>query len=422
MASISRDKNGRKRLLFMAEDNRRKTIRLGKMSIKQAEAFKVKLEALIAGRMTGSIDDETARWIAQLPDNAHDKLAAVGLVKQRASLPVLRLKEFLDEYAKGRCDVKSSTQLVYARTTKWLLAFFGPDKALQEITEGDADQWRLYLVGQKLAENTIRRTCGVARQFFRAAIRRKLIQSNPFTDLKSAVQPNRTREFFLSRQDAQKILETCPDMQWRLIFALACFGGLRTPSEMLLLRWSDINWERGQMLVHSPKTERHPGGESRLVPIFPELYPYLMAAYHEAEPGTEYVITRYRKSGLNLRTQLMRILAKAGIKPWPKLFQNLRSTRETELVEQWPEHVVCAWLGNTRAVARKYYLQVTDEHFQQAAQNAAQYGAARRGIEQNVTLKKESQNADLQLVAAQCRPIHEPSVGDTGLEPVTPCV
>ena len=30
---------------------------------------------------------------------------------------------------------------------------------------------------------------------------------------------------------------------------------------------------------------------------------------------------------------------------WPKLFQNLRSRRETELAEQFPMHVVCSWIG-----------------------------------------------------------------------------
>jgi len=38
----------------------------------------------------------------------------------------------------------------------------------------------------------------------------------------------------------------------------------------------------------------------------------------------------------------------------PKLFQNLRSTRETELMETYPAHVVCAWIGNSEAVARKH--------------------------------------------------------------------
>ncbi len=108
-----------------------------------------------------------------------------------------------------------------------------------------------------------------------------------------------------------------------------------------------------------------------------------MEAFDEAEPGTEHVITRYRGSATNLRTQLHRIIRRAGLEPWPKVFQNLRSTRETELAEQFPMHVVCAWIGNSQPVAAKHYLQLTDEHFTraigdqseepvQAAQNPAQ--------------------------------------------------
>ena len=63
----------------------------------------------------------------------------------------------------------------------------------------------------------------------------------------------------------------------------------------------------------------------------------------------------------------MRIIRKAGLRPWPKLFQNLRSTRESELAETFPMHVVCAWIGNSQPVAAKHYLQITDEHFEQAS-------------------------------------------------------
>jgi len=70
-----------------------------------------------------------------------------------------------------------------------------------------------------------------------------------------------------------------------------------------------------------------------------------------------------------LRTQLLRIIKRAGVKPWPKLFNNLRSTRETELAEKYPLHVVCAWIGNSQPVAAKHYLQVTDEHFAKAVQD-----------------------------------------------------
>ena len=422
MASICRDKNSRKRILFMAGNGSRKTIRLGKTSIKQAESFKIKLEALIAGRFSGSIDAETARWIAGLPDDIYGRLAAVGLVNVRAATMSLTLGQFLNEYTQSRSDVKPNTQIVYGRTCKHLIKHFGPEKLLPEITPGDADAWRLYLVRHGLAENTIRRTCGIARQFFRAAKRRKLIDENPFTELKVGVQGNRARDYYLSRQDAQKVLDACPDSQWRLIFALARFGGLRTPSETLLLRWEDVDWERSRMLIRSPKTEHHAGGESRQIPIFPELYPHLLAAYEQAEPGTEFVITRYRKSGLNLRTQLMRILDKAGLKAWPKLWQNLRATRQTELAKSWPEYIVCAWIGNSKQVAREHYLQVTDEHFEKAAHFTAQYPAALSGKGQNVIHREGLENAVFPLVTAYCDSVRESPMGGIGLEPTTSCV
>ena len=69
--------------------------------------------------------------------------------------------------------------------------------------------------------------------------------------------------------------------------------------------------------VYSPKTEHHDGGESRLVPIFPELLPYLREAFERAEPGSEYVITRYRHKNANPRTQFERIIRRAGAEPWP---------------------------------------------------------------------------------------------------------
>ena len=64
--------------------------------------------------------------------------------------------------------------------------------------------------------------------------------------------------------------------------------------------------------------------------MFPELRPYLEEAFDEAAPGTRYVINRYRSTNANLRTQLIRIIKRAGLVPWEKPFQNLRSTREKE--------------------------------------------------------------------------------------------
>ena len=44
------------------------------------------------------------------------------------------------------------------------------------------------------------------------------------------VQANKSREYFVSVLEAAKVLQACPDYEWRLIFALCRFGGLRCPS------------------------------------------------------------------------------------------------------------------------------------------------------------------------------------------------
>lgn len=429
MASITSDPNGRKRILFVGPDGFRRPIRLGKASMKQAEAFKVKVEQLVSAKITGATDDETARWVAGLDDVAHEKLAAVGLIPKRQSHAAEMLGQFVADYLATRTDIKPSTRRHLQQASDNLIAFFTATKPLRDVTAGDADEFRRHLL-QRLGDNTTRRMCGRAKQLFRAALRKRLIAENPFGDMKGCtVQPNRARDYFVTRQKADEIVDACPDAQWRLLFALSRFGGLRCPSEHLGLKWGNVDWERNRILVHSPKTEHHPGGESRLVPLFPELRPYLEEVFDAAEPGTEYVITRYRPgngSHINLGPQLKRIIRRAGLKPWPKVWHNLRATRETELAERWPKHVVCAWIGNSRLVARKHYLQVTDEHFEraatageQAAQNPAQQPAESRGTDSQGDSAGTADAQELQHVAGRCDFVPEFQMPRVGLEPTT---
>ncbi len=53
MASIGKDPGGLRRILFVAPDGKRKTIRLGKATQRTAETVKTKVEALGRGRYHG---------------------------------------------------------------------------------------------------------------------------------------------------------------------------------------------------------------------------------------------------------------------------------------------------------------------------------------------------------------------------------
>lgn len=426
MASIARDPNGRKRLLFHGSDGKRRCIRLGKVTQRQAESIKLRVENLVSASLTGhACDDETARWVASLSNALHDKLAAAGLVVKRQSAT---LAAFLDEYLESRKDIKASTRLVLGHTQRCLVEYFGAEKPLRDITRGDADRWRTWLISdQELADNTVRRRCGIAKQYFKAAQRSKLVSINAFDDLTAAVRANPQRFHFVSREVADRVSRACPDAEWRLLFALARYGGIRIPSEAVGLQWSDVDWARGRLTITSPKTEHHPGQGSRVIPIFAELSEPLLEVYSKSSEGADRVFTNLVDAKQNLRTRFNKIIRRAGLEPWPKLWQNLRSSRETELAESWPMHVVCAWIGNSQAVAQKHYLQVTDEHFERAlsekaAQNAAQHSAASEGVEMHGEFGQFSKclsNGDLQRDANQPDELAMAGMGDEGLEPPT---
>ena len=57
----------------------------------------------------------------------------------------------------------------------------------------------------------------------------------------------------------------------------------------------------------------------------------------------------------NITNTKRRTIKKAVLEIWPKLWQNLRASRETELLRRFDIKDVCNWLGNTPAVALKHY-------------------------------------------------------------------
>jgi hypothetical protein len=69
----------------------------------------------------------------------------------------------------------------------------------------------------------------------------------------------------------------------------------------------------------------------------------------------------------NLRSEMTRLLRRAGVSGWPRLFHSMRASRQTELQREFPLHVVCSWLGNSPRIAQQSYLLVTEDDFARAA-------------------------------------------------------
>ena len=405
----------------MDRDEERRTFRLSNVSKTTADRYFVHIAHLNEARRTNStVRGETVEFLNALGKRDYKRLAKLGLVEPREpdekEKQPTTLGAWLDEFERMKSpDWKPASKVVFGHTRRNLLDCFSAETLLADVTVLDAENFERHLKTEELARATMAKRCSIARTVFEAARKHRLIGANPFkdADIKVVTKGNKKRQVMIGREDTQRVINVCPDAEWRLLVGLARYGGLRVPSEALSLRWEHINWERGELFVPSPKTEHHEGHESRLVPLFAELRPLLQEAFEQAEPGAVWVINRHRSKfkegvpdwqGVNLRTQFQRIIRRSGVKPWPRLWVNLRSSRDTELADQFPSHVVNSWLGHTERVANEHYRQTTQEHFERAIKGdgGALLVALHCGASPDITeqespksrLSKRSENAE----------------------------
>jgi integrase len=386
VATLSTEKYVRKdgtksttyRVLIGGGKRQRQTIRLGDVSERIANEAKARIEALETAKLTGTpLDRTTAAWLDAIHDSTHEKLFRVGLVEPRRSVTPevadVALGVIVERYIKSRSKLKPNTLRNYETTKRLLLEHFGKDRLVRSIHAGHAKDYREWLVG-KYAPATVSREIKRSRQFFEYAKDCRLIDDNPFSKIKAGSQKNTKRKAFVGRDVIAKVLDACPDNDWRLVVVLTRYAGLRIPSEIQNFTWADVDWHGRRFTFRVPKKEHIDGHESRVVPIFPEIDPYLRQAFDEASEGSVYVLpTRFHNEGL-VYAGVRRAIDRAGLKQWPKTLVNLRATRETELMLEYPEHVVHAWLGNSKEVAADHYLMVTDADFTKATSSPPKPG------------------------------------------------
>ena len=412
MASIRTEPNERKSILVICPDRKRRTIRLSTQSDTIAREAAKRIQELSDVMRDGELPSRnTMLWLQSQNDKTRQRIENAGLIKvtakekakreteklrkSEASKPKTQsLKQLTDRFRKGVANNKLSTHKTYDKIIRNLLTYFGADKIIQEITPQDATEFREWLkregnirsvkkadrgkkgIGKPMAENTVRRRTGLARQVFKIGIRAKWITENPFEGLAATFKKNATRDVYIPPETIVDCINAANNWEWRLIFALSGFAGLRGASEILTLRWDGIDFNKGaigEMDVRSPKTEHHEGQESRVVPIFPDLLPYLREAEQMAEQiandegrVVEFVIDSYQGDweGRNLNQQAKRIIERAGHGVIPKIFPNLRASGETDLIgsHDFDINDIAAWWGHSVEVALKHYSRRRDEH------------------------------------------------------------
>jgi Integrase len=412
MASLYKEKTaqGMSYRIQFCDDNKRCSIRLGAIPKKLAETILSKVEEIIICSLSGGdVSQETASWIGKLPDKIYSRLSRAGLVPHRKST---ELNTYIQAYIENRHDVKVATHIRWNTVRQKLIGYFGECCKADSITSKNANEYRQSLFKDGLARATISKYLTVTRMFFNEMLKDGLIQSNPFATVRERFVVDDTRNVYVPREDVYVVMEAAPDAEWRLIIALSRFGGLRCPTEVLSLKWENIHWANNRIIVPSPKTEHHPNGAQRVIPLFPELIEPLRDVERTKPAEAIYVISKHRSradvsdswADSNLREPMLDILKRAKIKPWPKLFHAMRASCETDLVQDgnYPLKAVTTWMGHSYKVAEKHYLRVTEDEFDRAVK----FGAVKSG--NNVSaINMDMQNAGESEVLPADKPVQK---------------
>lgn len=365
MASLRKESDrGRTgwRLQFRHDGDRR-SLWLGGINKRQADTIARHVEELadaFAKNMPAS--PEAVNWANDLAVDGrlYSTLLKWRLVEPRQAInPLDRVcKTFFERLIAERWEGRTATN--YKQGARSFVEHFGNDRTLASISPAEFDAWHRWMVKQGLAKATANKRAKMVKTMLKEAVRARIIAESPASESKIGGEVNRSRDHYVTLADTSAILEKC-DVEWAVIFGLCRYAGFRCPSEVQALTWADVLWDLSRLKIESPKTGL------RFCPIFAPLRDILNRAWDAASEGDKYVVTRYRDTQSNLRTQFQRIVKSAGVVPWAKPFVNCRASCRTDLEELFPGHVIDGWLGHSSRIAADHYLQTTDGHWERAA-------------------------------------------------------
>jgi integrase len=360
-------------------------------------------------------------WLKQIDDRMYSAVERLGLVGPRvngetitsAPLTVARLTR---EYISSRSDVSDRSRSNMEQAAASIVRFFGAGRVAGSITAGDAKDWQRREL-ERYSVATVSGFVKKVRQIFADAVDRRLLVDNPFKATKIGSFLNRDRIQFIDRATFARVMEAAPSIQWRAMLALARFGALRVPSELAALKWSAVDWSTERLHVWSPKTKT-----KRVIPLFPEIAVELRDLHESLDADAGDAVFPRVSRDANLRTHLIRILERATVKPWPRLWHNMRASRQTELTASFPAHVVCEWIGNSEAVAKKHYLSPTPDDFQRAlklvapdvARNTIRVASSARTERAKNEKSGKKPDSDVKSIASTAG-----KIPPTGFEPVS---
>ena len=177
-----------------------------------------------------------------------------------------------------------------------------------------------------LSPATVQVKLAAARTFYKALRWTGATQATPFADVKVAkdpVAPWEKRGAY-SVEDVERLLEVAEDVDTVMIL-LGAHAGLRI-AEISALRWNDIDWGGGELVVRKGK-----GGKTARVALTKRLRRALLELPRDADPNAPVLPYRAYRA----RERFQRVCLQAGVSYEGKAVHGLRHGAGTRVYKQF---------------------------------------------------------------------------------------
>jgi len=272
------------------------------------------------------------------------------------------IRKFIEEYLTYSASNKARS--TFKRDKVILNKSFLPYievNSLSKITAQMVENYKIKRL-QHVKDMTVNRELITIKAMFNKAVEWGYSDKSPAEQIKLFKIRKDERSRFLSKEETDKLLESCTEGLHPFVYT-ALNTGLRS-SELVYLRWTDVDLDRRKITVHSRDDWQTKSGKSRNIDINDNLLMFLKKYKHER---SEYVFCTKDGRPLvnNLNRRFKNAAKRAGLEKIS--IHTLRHTFASHLVMAGvPLATVSNLLGHSDIKTTMIYAHLSPEHLKNA--------------------------------------------------------
>jgi len=285
----------------------------------------------------------------------------IGLMAIR-NITFKKLTQEYLEYSKAN-KAESSYERDLLIINKHALSYFG-ERMLKQITPKMVEGY-IIKRSSEVNESTVNRELNTIFNLFRKAVDWGYIHESPCHGIKKLKEKRSTVPKFLPSEEITRLLSVCPPKIYALLYLGIYTGGRQ--SELFNLEWSDIDFERRQIIIQNKEDWHTKSYRHRVIPINDKIIEVLLEQKKVSQ--SRYVFSQENGEKLNknkIRRTFEKTMRDAGIDSTD--FKILRHTYASHLVMRGVDiRTVQKLLGHHSIKMTEKYSHLAPDHLQSVA-------------------------------------------------------